>query len=286
MSKTITAEKNKTAKNQKPKEKSQEGLVKEFIKTVVSAVLIATVFRTVFYEPFNIPSESMLPTLMTGDYLLVSKMSYGYSTFSLPFSPDLFSGRLIDGDVKRGDIAVFKLPRDNSTDYIKRIIGLPGDRLQMRQGQLFINGEPVVKERVEDFVFTESSNINCLRYPNYRHPQADGVVECRYPQYRETLPGGASYMSLDLEPYGLSDNTEVFIVPEGHYFAMGDNRDNSSDSRKPVSFGVGYVPKKNLVGRASVIFFSTNGDASLWEFWKWFSAARGDRMFTRLNSDD
>lgn len=287
MTRTISADKDTTAKKPEKKKESREDFVKELVKTVVYAVLIATVFRTVLYEPFNIPSESMLPTLLTGDYLLVSKMSYGYSKYSIPFSPDLFSGRIFDDEVERGDIAVFKTPRDNKTDFIKRIVGLPGDRLQMRNGQLFINGEAVEKIPAGDFVFTESKYMNCMGHDNYRFPQADGTVECRYPQYRETLPNGRSYMTLDLYPYNYSDNTEVYVVPEGYYFAMGDNRDNSADSRVPlVANGVGYVPKENLVGRATVIFYSTNGDARWWQVWKWFSAVRGERIFMLLSPDE
>ena len=288
MTKILSADEQETAKASAKKEETYENFFKEIIKTVVYAVLIATVFRTVLYEPFNIPSESMLPTLMTGDYLLVSKMSYGYSHYSIPFSPNLFSGRILADDVERGDIAVFKTPRDNDTDFIKRIVGLPGDRMQMLGGQLFINGEAVKKVRVEDFVFTESENMHCGDHFNYRFPQADGTVECRYPQYRETLPNGRSHMTIDLKPNGRSDNIDMaFVVPAGHYFAMGDNRDNSQDSRVPVTIGgVGYVPAENLVGRAEVIFYSTNGNARLWEVWKWYGAARGNRFFMLLSPDE
>ena len=228
MTRTLSAEKQETAKNTKKKEEAHEGFIKELVKTVVYAVLIATAFRTILYEPFNIPSESMLPTLMTGDYLLVSKMSYGYSRYSLPFHPNLFSGRILADVVERGDVAVFRHPL-KSDDFIKRIVGLPGDRLQMRQGQLFINGEAVEKVRAGNFIFTESDNMNCLGLSSYRFPQADGSVECRYPRYRETLPNGRSFMTLDLNPFGVSDNTQEYVVPAGHYFAMGDNRDNSAD---------------------------------------------------------
>jgi signal peptidase I len=261
---------------------SAEGFLKETIKTVLYAVVLATLFRSFFYEPFNIPSESMLPTLMTGDYIFVSKMRYGYSRFSFPFGPNLFSGRILKGEVERGDIAVFKLPRDNESDYIKRIIGLPGDRIQMLGGILYLNGQAVPKAAAGAFVFTEQGNMNCLRWPQYRFPQPDGAAECRYPQYQETLPNGVSYMTLDVEPVGPADTTRVYIVPEGHYFAMGDNRDNSSDSRVPSAIGVGFIPEENLIGRANIIFFSTNGEAALWQVWKWFSAMRYGRFFTLL----
>jgi len=284
LAKEKTATADQTTKP-KGKEQTPREFILEIIKVIVVAVLIAFGFRTIFYDPYNIPSESMLPTLMTGDYIFVSKMSYGYSKHSTPFfSPNLFSGRILAGDVERGDVAVFKLPRDGKTDYIKRIIGLPGDQIQMQDGHLFINGEAVIKQRIEDFTFEESANMNCLRTPKYRIPRDDAPALCSYPQYRETLPSGRSYSVLDLEPFGISDNTRVYTVPEGHYFAMGDNRDNSADSRKPTSIGVGFIPEENLVGRATMIFYSSNGNSQLWQVWNWFDGARGDRFFTILKS--
>jgi len=242
------------------KEKAHKGWFVETGKTVVYAVLIALGIRTLAFEPFNIPSESMLPTLLVGDYLFVSKYSYGYSRHSLPLSPPLFEGRIFGRDPERGDVAVFKLPRDNKTDYIKRIVGLPGDRLQMRDGVLHINDEPVKRERVGDFLYRDRM----------------GNVY-RIPQYRETLANGVSYDTLDLIKNGQHDNTRIYEVPPGHYFAMGDNRDNSLDSR--VESGVGLVPAENLVGRAEILFFSTDGTAQLWEVWKWPLAARFSRFF-------
>jgi len=235
----------------------------EFARTIVYAILIAVVIRTVAFEPFNIPSGSMIPTLLVGDYLFVSKYAYGYSRYSLPFGLPLIPGRILFTPPKRGDVIVFKLPRDNSTDYIKRLIGLPGDRIQVRGGVLYINDEPVKRERVEDFIETDY-------YGNTR----------RIVQYRETLPNGRSYRVLDRVINGHFDNTGVYVVPKGHYFMMGDNRDNSLDSRAPN--GVGFVPVENLVGRAEVIFFSTNGDARFWEVWKWPQALRFGRFFTSL----
>lgn len=273
----------KAPKADKKKKDTPLDFGKELIKVVVSAFVIATVFRTILFEPFNIPSESMVPTLLTGDYIFVSKMSYGYSKYSIPLSPDLFDGRFLADDVERGDVAVFKLPRDNETDYIKRVIGLPGDRIQMRSGFLFINGQAVKKERVEDFVFEVSPNMNCYNRPRYQERSVEGVLTCHYPQYRETLPNGVSYMTLDLEPYGNNDNTREFVVPEGHYFMMGDNRDNSLDSRAPPSIGVGLVPYENLVGRAEIIFWSTDGRARFWEVWNWPKATRWDRIFNDLS---
>lgn len=245
------------------KEKKKESFG-EMIRTVIYAVLIAVVIRTVAYEPFNIPSGSMLSTLLIGDYVFVSKFSYGYSKHSMPFSPPLFSGRILAAEPERGDVAVFKLPTDNSTDYIKRVIGLPGDEIQMRQGILHINGAPVKRERVDDFANTDN-----LGY-------APTV-----PRYRETLPNGVSYLTLDLQNNDAGENTDVYKVPPGHYFMMGDNRNDSTDSR--YTFHVGYVPAENLVGRADIIFFSTNGLARIWEVWKWPFSIRYGRLLDAID---
>ena len=245
----------------------------EFLKTVIYALLIAVTFRTVAFEPFNIPSESMLPTLLVGDHLLVSKTSYGYSRFSIPFSPPLFEGRIFASPVERGDVAVFRYPGNTSIDYIKRIVGVPGDKIMIINDVLFINDKPVERQRVHNFV----------------HPDRDEV----YMQFQETLPNGVSYNTLKCKYYGpirnCDVNTRLFgpvVVPDGHYFAMGDNRDNSLDSRIPVQAdGVGFVPFENFIGRADVIFFSTCGsdcNAPLWKPWNWFSAMRYDRIFNGI----
>ena len=235
------------------------GTVWDTIKTVLYAIGIALVIRTAAVEPFNIPSGSMIPTLLVGDYLFVSKFSYCYSRYSLPFGLPLIPGRVLFREPERGDVAVFKLPRDNSTDYIKRIVGLPGDRIQVTGGVLQINGVPVRRERVEDVL------------------EGSGRATQRYAQYVETLPGGRQHRIIEVSDDGPLDNTPVYVVPAGHYFAMGDNRDNSLDSR--VLSGVGFVPAANLVGRAEVTFFSTNGEARIWEVWKWPFAIRIARMF-------
>ena len=230
------------------------------VKTVAYAVLIALAIRTVAYEPFNIPSGSMKPTLLVGDYLFVSKLSYGYSRHSLPLSLPLIPGRILMSEPERGDIAVFKLPTDNKTDYIKRIIGLPGDRIQVSEGRLHVNGKQVVRRRVADFIeIDEYGRIH------------------RTAQFDETLPNGRTHRILEHTDQGQLDNTPVYVVPEGHYFAMGDNRDNSLDSR--VLGGVGFVPAENLVGRAEILFFSIDGSASVWEFWRWPATIRFKRFF-------
>ncbi len=244
----------------------KNGSLGETIRTIAVAVLIAVVFRSFAFQPFNIPSESMVPTLLVGDYLFVSKYAYGYSRHSLPFSPPVMHGRIFEKPVERGDVAVFKLPRDGRTDYIKRIIGLPGDKIQMIDSVLYINGKAVKRERVDDY---ENGDPN--------------VSVRRAAQYKETLPNGVSYMTLDLYGATDADDTPVFEVPAGYYFAMGDNRDNSADSRLPMSRGVGLVPAENLVGRAEIITFSTDGNARLWEVWKWFGAMRFSRFFTSIS---
>ena len=235
---------------------------KETVKTVFYAVLIAVVIRTFGYEPFSIPSSSMVPTLLVGDYLFVSKFSYGYSRYSLPLGVPLVPGRVLYSEPERGDVVVFKLPSDNKTDYIKRIVGLPGDRIQVRDGVLAINGEPVKRERVADEVqYMPSGNV------------------IRIPRFIETLPNGKRHYILESQgDFGPADNTDVYIVPDGHFFAMGDNRDNSQDSRYPQ---VGFVPKKNLVGRAEFLFFSI--EDSVWKLWTWPTAVRFGRLFTAID---
>jgi signal peptidase I len=244
--------------------KKSTGGVLETVKTVVYAVLIALVVRTVAYEPFNIPSGSMVPTLLVGDYLFVSKFSYGYSRYSLPFGLPLFSGRIFFHSPERGDVVVFKLPTDNSTDYIKRVIGLPGDHIQMKGGNLYINDQLVPRKRIQDYLYQEGN----------------GTV-IPLVQYIETLPNGVQHRIIKMGDNGPLDNTPVYDVPPGEYFMMGDNRDNSQDSR--VLSAVGYVPGENLVGRAEFIFFSTDGSARLWEIWKWPFAIRYSRLFNGVN---
>ncbi len=245
------------------------------IKTLVYAVLIAMVFRTVLIEPFSIPSGSMKPTLLEGDYLFVTKYSYGYSRYSMPFSPSLWDGRILYSEPKRGDVVVFRQPTNDTTDFIKRIVGLPGDRVQVVNSVLTINGEPV--RRVE------------------ATPWIEGRM--RQDQFIETLPEGRRHAILENpelderaivernpttglpQRTGSVDNTRVYVVPQNYFFAMGDNRDNSQDSRFP---DVGPVPVENLIGRAEFVFFSHDGSASWWQVWKWPGAIRWGRIFKSI----
>ena len=243
-----------------PERKS--GGIRETLKTLVYAVVIALVVRTLLFEPFNIPSGSMKPTLLVGDYLFVSKFAYGYSRYSVPLGLPLFSGRIFERLPERGDVVVFKLPSDNKTDYIKRVVGLPGDRIQVLNGVLQINGTPVKLERVGDF-----------------DEDFDGRTVA-VPMLQEQLPEGRRHLILDLTPNGSLDNTGIYLVPPGHVFAMGDNRDNSLDSRVE---NVGYIPVENLIGRAEVLFFSVNSQASFWQPWTWPWGIRYGRLFTLIH---
>ncbi|PZM17013.1 signal peptidase I [Rhizobium tubonense] len=240
------------------KVEKQQSALWENIKVVIQALLLAMIIRTVLFQPFTIPSGSMMPTLLVGDYIFVNKFAYGYSKYSLPFSPDIFSGRIFASEPKRGDVVVFRFPPNPDVDYIKRLVGLPGDHIQVKEGILYINGTAVPRQ--PDGSFTS----------DYKLDPGEDV-----PVYKEVLDTGKTYDTLDQSPVSRGDNTREFIVPEGHYFMMGDNRDNSLDSR----FDVGYVPAENLVGRASVIFFSLGNDTSFREIWKWPTNMRWDRIF-------
>ncbi len=249
----------------------------ENLKTILYAGLIAVGVRTFLYEPFNIPSGSMEPTLLVGDYLFVSKYSYGYSKYSMPFAPDIFGGRLFGSLPKRGDVAVFKYPRDPSVDYIKRIIGLPGDHIQVKHGQLFINGhecprEPMGNYDTDDNGYVQREKLYMETLPNgVRHEilkATDGSDDSRLPGFDPAK---------DFDP----NNTIEYVVPPGHVFAMGDHRDNSADSR--FMNAVGFVPVENLVGRAEFLFFSIDAAHPWYEIWWWPLEIRWNRLLERIH---
>ncbi len=236
----------------------------EFIKTIVYAGLIAVGIHTFLFEPFFIPSGSMVPTMLVGDYLFVNKFAYGYSHFSLPFSPDLFSGRLFGSMPKRGTVIVFRPPGDPSTDYIKRVIGLPGDTVQVTNGQLFIN----------------STQVPTTDAGNYTDTSSGGPVVAQ--ELMEALPGGKTHAILKETNEGFANNTPLYTVPAGDLFVMGDNRDDSEDSRF-MDGPVGYVPVENVVGPADLIFFSIDLRHPFYEFWQWPVEIRWGRMFHTIS---
>jgi len=246
------------------------------IKSLAWAIGVALLFRTILFQPFIIPSGSMKPNLLISDLLFVSKYSYGYSHYSLPLSPPLFKGRiLMNHKPEVGDVVVFRGPFDTDTDFIKRLIGKAGDRIQMREGILYINDKACPVEAAGTFVDdlwtdrnpTDGSDIRVVGQENERH----------IPQYIETLPNGVKHKIIKLKKFGehFLDNTQEYVVPEGHYFMMGDNRDESGDSR--ILTQIGFVPEENLVGQAKLIWFSTT--AQWWEVWKWFTEIRYQRLF-------
>lgn len=235
----------------------------ETVRTFFIAALIALLIRAFLFEPFNIPSSSMVPGLLVGDYLFVSKYAYGYSSRSSLFGLLPISGRFMAKEPKRGDVVVFKVPTDNRTDYIKRLVGLPGDNIQMKNGLLYINGVAVQRRKLAEQVAADEVKP--------RRGSSD---------YLETFPDGNEHVIReDGDDYRL-DNTDVFTVPPDHYFFMGDNRDNSQDSRTPT---VGFVPAENLVGRAEVLFFSLGDDTSFWQIWRWPTALRLNRFFMKIH---
>ena len=254
------------------KGKAQDGGLWSTARIVIEALLIAFIIRTFFFQPYNIPSGSMIPTLLVGDYLFVSKLSYGYGPHSfdfrvpvvgIEFGPLPFRGRIFGSQPERGDIVVFKLPTNPRVDYIKRVVGLPGDRIQVKDGVLYINGKAVQRERLPDAVITQGPHAGM-----------------RIHRYRETLPNGRSYVIQDMFDNAPADNTQEYVVPPGHYFMMGDNRDNSTDSR--FLDQVGYVPYENIVGEAKLIFFSHEEGASLFLPWTWIWHVRWSRIGTWL----
>ncbi len=239
-------------------------IIIENIKTLFYALIIALIIRSLFIQPFYIPSSSMEPNLLVGDRLFVTKYTYGYSKHSFPFSPPVFKGRIFNSEPKRGDVVVFKTPSDNRTDYIKRLIGLPGDEIQFLNSDLYINSSEVLKSRI-----SKKDKIHC----------GEKTIEVN--TFEELLPNGKKYKSVYLKDYSFK-NSDKFVVPSDHYFFLGDNRDCSKDSRFLTS--VGYVHKDNLVGKAQFIFFSSDRSiGSIFAFWKWKKSLRFDRFFKKIN---
>ncbi len=233
-------------------------------KTLLYALVIAIIIRSLILQPFYIPSSSMEPNLLVGDRLFVTKFSYGYSKHSFPFSPSIFEGRIFENKPERGDVVVFKTPADNRTDYIKRVIGLPGDKIQFIDANLFINNSEILKSRISknDKIYCGETTIDAFTF-------------------EELLPNGKKYNSVYLKNFSYR-NSDPFVVPKNHYFFLGDNRDCSKDSRFLSS--VGYVHKDNLVGKAQFIFFSSdNREGNIFAFWKWKKSLRVDRFFKSIN---
>jgi len=253
-----------------------------FLKSLLILALLAWALRSLIVAPFSIPSGSMLPTMMIGDYLFVSKWPYGYSSASFPFEFPPFKGRIFGSLPERGDIVVFEGP--GGADVVKRVIGLPGDTVAVEAGQLILNGKPVPRQQLADYVMPISPNSPCRVVPPAEamtRPTAEGGQGCVYPAYRETLPGGRSYVVLDQTDQSIADNFGPVTVPQGGLFVMGDNRDDSLDSRYRVEAGgMGFVPTDRVVGRAERAFWSTDGNASWINPLSWFSALRTDRLGT------
>ena len=251
----------------------------ETLRFLVKLAVIVLILRSFLFAPYSIPSESMLPRLLIGDYLFVTKWNYGYSRWSLPAGVPLIPGRILGRDPARGDVVVFRSPGPDDHDVIKRVIGLPGDTIQVRHGQVILNGKAIPKQRIGDFILPLTANFDAQKCgASFQDVDAAGVPICRYPRFRETLPNGKSYEVLDQADIPQADDTGLYTVPAGHVFLMGDNRDDSADSRVPAPIGVGYIPMERIEGKAMVTFFSTNGNASWINPVSWFTAARWQRI--------
>jgi len=263
--------------------KAERSETRDFVVFLAKLAIFILILRSFIFSPFNIPSESMQPRLIVGDYLLVAKWPYGFSQYSLPFSAPLIPGRILPHSPEPGDVVVFKAPPNATDDYIKRVIGLSGDIIQVTDGMVSINGTPVERKRIDDFQLPVTLNSPCYR-AEFKSTERDGTTVCRYPQFQETLPNGVTYRVLDVDQNSEGDNTRALVVPEGHMFLMGDNRDRSADSRFPAQQGlaIGMVPEENLVGKALVSVFSTDGSAEWIKPWTWISAARWDRIGKRF----
>jgi len=259
----------------------KESSLRETTRFLFFLFLAAVILRSLIIAPFSIPSGSMLPRMMIGDFLFVAKWPYGYSLYSFPLGLARFDGRIMEQAPKGGDVVIFRLPGPDDQDFVKRLIGHPGDTIEMRQGVLILNGREVPRVRVADYLMPISANSPCRTIdPSMRRELRgdQGEPLCAYPRYRETLPNNRSYLVLD-QVAGPGDTFGPAIVPAGHYFVMGDNRDDSLDGRFPVEAGgVGFLPAENLIGRAFITFFSTDGSAEYLKPWTWFSAARWDRI--------
>jgi signal peptidase I len=253
-----------------------------WLRFLLTFAVLAWLLRSLVIAPFSIPSGSMLPNLLIGDYVMVAKWPYGYSRYSFPWGIPAFEGRILQNLPERGDVVVFKLPGNERIDFIKRVIGLPGDTIEVRGGMVILNGKAAPRERVSDVAVPLSANSPCKVVGDAIPMVVDdgeGGQFCRYATYRETLPGGRNYLVLDQVENPRADDFGPVTIPAGFLFLMGDNRDDSLDSRFGVTEGgIGFVPVDNLVGRGLFNFWSTDGSATYWLPWTWFSALRGDRI--------
>ena len=257
------------------------------VRFILLLVVSAWAIRSLIVAPFNIPSGSMLPTLYIGDYLVVAKWPYGYSRYSFPFQFPSFGGRIFEHGPHRGDVVVFRHPSENA-DLVKRVIGLPGDMVAIQSGELILNGHALPHEKLPRYSLLISANSPCKVVPPATPmvTQVNGRAHCTYSAYRETLPGGPSYTVLDQINGGSADDFGPIRVPSGHVFLMGDNRDDSLDSRfSAAEGGIGMVPVENLIGRALVTFWSTDGSASYTKPWTWLTALRGSRIGNGYSGD-